>query len=153
MIGAELDPARLANARRNAALAGVRPSLVRADAARPPYRPGSIATVVTNPPWSLAVNATGALHNSLAPFWRRLPPLLAPTARIAAILDADLAAPALLCKLGYQIGLQSTIRLAGRLSDLILATPPGQDPPRLAPSLNAWRHRAIAANAITEHGF
>lgn len=153
VIGAELDPTRLANAHRNAALAGVRPALVRADAAHPPWRRGTIAAVVTNPPWNLAVDAAGALHNSLTPFWHHLPALLTPTARLAAVVDADLAAPVLLRKLGYQIGLHATIRLAGRLSDLVLAAPPGGAAVHLEPALTAYRRQAITAGVVSEYGF
>jgi 23S rRNA G2445 N2-methylase RlmL len=153
VVGADLDPARLANARANADRAQVRPALVRADAAHPPWLDASVDTVITNPPWNLAVDALGDLGGSLRHLWRQLPRILDADGRLCAVTDAGLDAPAALRRQGWTTALSTQIRLAGRVSDLMLAAPPGRPTPVLAPGQADWRERAIAAGVVTEEGF
>lgn len=152
-VAADLDPRRLANAARNAARAGAAAALVRADAAAPPWRPGRVTTVVTNPPWNLAVDARGALVGSLERFWRQLPDLLAAAGRACLLTDAELAAPAALERAGFQLALATRLRLAGRISHLILCAPAGQPRPGLPGDLGSWRRRARSCGVVTDDGF
>jgi tRNA (guanine6-N2)-methyltransferase len=153
VVGSDLDPDRLAGARRNARRAQVTPLLVRADAANPPWRPGAVNAVVTNPPWNLAVEAGGQMQGTLDPLWRELPDLLSGEGRICAVTDASLEVPAALRRIGYAITLQPQIRLAGRVSHLVLGAPPGRAAPAIARGLADWRRRAIADGVITNEGF
>jgi tRNA (guanine6-N2)-methyltransferase len=156
--GSDLDPDRLANARSNARRAGAAVTLTLADAARPEPdaaqpdagRAEPVDVVATNPPWSIAVDATGGLAGSLARFWARLPDLVAPDGRVALITDAALDAPAELRRLGFVTALDTQVRLAGRVSRLALA---GPREPRLDAGLATWRERAIAAGVVGESGF
>ena len=136
VTGHDLDPARLANAARNAGRAGVAVTWARADAGRLDARAD---VVLTNPPWSLAVDAAGALRGGLDRFWRRLPSVLAAGGRFVAVADAALAAPDALRGNGIDVGLAVRVRLAGRVSDVVLA---GGEPPA---ALARWHARAVAA--------
>jgi tRNA (guanine6-N2)-methyltransferase len=148
VTGHDLDPDRLANAARNAERAGVSVTLAQADAGRP----GAHADiVVTNPPWNLAVDAAGALGGGLDPFWRRLPGLLTRTGQFVAVTDASLEAPAALVREGIALGLATRVRLAGRVSDVVLASPTHH--PELPGPMAAWRQRAIAAGVVSADGF
>lgn len=153
VLGGELDPDRLRHARDNAARAGVTLPLVRLDAGRLPWRAGTIDVVVTNPPWNLAVDARGSLRSSLDGFWRRLSEPLSRDGRVCVIADAGLAAPDGLRRMGYQLAVATQIRLAGRVSHLILCAPAGVDRPRLPAGLARWRRRALADGIVTETGF
>jgi tRNA (guanine6-N2)-methyltransferase len=155
VVGADLDPVRLANARANTGRAlpsSIRtaPALVRADAAHPPWPPSAVDTVVTNPPWNLAVDALGDLGGSLRELWRQLPSILDADGQLRAVTDAGLDAPAALRRQGWTTVLSTQIRLAGRVSDLILAAPPGGPTPVLAADQASWRARALAAGVVTE---
>ena len=145
--GQDLDPGRLDNAARNAARAGVSVTFARADAGSPAARADA---VITNPPWNLAVDGAGALRNGLGPLWRRLPDLLAPQGRFVAVTDASLEAPTALTRAGVALGLTARVRLAGRVSDVVLAA---TTRPELPEPLRAWRERAIAAGVVTADGF
>jgi tRNA (guanine6-N2)-methyltransferase len=148
VTGHDLDPARLDNAERNAERAGVSVTLARADAGCP----GAHADVViTNPPWNLAVDAAGALGGGLDPFWRRLPDLLTPAGRFVAITDATLDAPAALVRAGVALGLTTRVRLAGRVSDVVLAAPTHR--PELPGPMEVWRQRALIAGVVSADGF
>jgi 23S rRNA G2445 N2-methylase RlmL len=149
VVGSDIDAARLDHAAANADRAGVRPPLVRADATHPPWRPGSVDALVTNPPWNLAVDAAGSLED----FWVRLPGPLAPDGRVCVIADEGLDAPATLRRLGYPLTLATRIRLAGRVSVMVLAGAPRAAAPALDAGLARWRERAIAADVITDTGF
>lgn len=153
VVAADLDPLRLTNAGRNAARAEAAVALVRADAARPPLRPGGVSVLVTNPPWNLAVDARGALAGSLERFWRQLPELLACDGRTCLLTDAELAVPAALERAGYQSTLATRLRLAGRISHLSVCAPPGRPRPTLDADLASWRRRAIASGVVTADGF
>jgi tRNA (guanine6-N2)-methyltransferase len=153
VLASDIDDVRLGHAERNAARAGISLTLRQADAARLPWPDQSIDAVITNPPWNIAVDAGGLLRGSLAGFWRQLPRLLAPDGRLCLISDAELDAPAQLRQLGYQFALATQVRLAGRVSHLLLCAPREHRPPRIPVGLAAWRRRALAAGVITEAGF
>ena len=153
VLASDINDVRLGHAERNAARAGVSLTLRQTDAARLPYPDQSIDAVITNPPWNIAVGARGLLHRSLDGFWRQLPRLLAPGGRLCLISDAQLDAPAQLRQLGYQLALATQVRLAGRLSHLLLCAPREQHPPRIPAGLAGWRSRALADGLITEAGF
>jgi 23S rRNA G2445 N2-methylase RlmL len=142
ILASDLDPDRVAAARRNAARAGVTIEASVADAVGPAAVSHSVDAVLTNPPWNLAVDARGGLAGSIEPFWRRLPEILAADGRLCAITDADLDVPGTLRRMGYGVGLATRVRLAGRVSDVILA---GRAAPALPSGLAAWRRLALAA--------
>jgi tRNA G10 N-methylase Trm11 len=146
--GADLDPARLENAARNAARAGVSVRLRGADVAAPTTPADA---VVTNPPWNLAVEGAGSLRAGIGPWWRRLPDLLAPGGRLVAVTDTGVQAPSALANAGFGLGMAARVRLAGRVSDLVLAVP-GRAP-ELDGSLQEWRERAVAAGVVTAESF
>jgi tRNA (guanine6-N2)-methyltransferase len=149
VVGRDLDGARLENAARNAERAGAAPVLERADAGAAVV--DNFDAVVTNPPWNLAVDASGTLRRGLAPFWRRLPALLTPGGRFVAVADAGLDAPSALVDAGCVLGLVATVRLSGRVSHVVLASSGRR--PELPGRLGAWRERAVAAGVVTAEGF
>ena len=153
VLAGDIDPGRLGNARRNAERAGVTLAFTQADAGRLPWPPGETDVVVTNPPWNIAVAAGGTLRSSLDRFWRRLPRLLSQRGRVAIVADVDLGAPERLQRTGYELALATQIRVAGRVSHLVLCAPDGRDRPRLRAGLARWRHRALAEGVITDEGF
>jgi tRNA (guanine6-N2)-methyltransferase len=161
VLAADLDAARLDNARANAAQAGVPVRFIRADAASPlagsgpPNQAGSgrLDQVITNPPWNRTVGAAGRVTAGLAPFWRQLPTAFGPRGRVAVIADAGLGIAAGLRGQGYRITLVQGIRLAGRLSEILVATPPGTGPLPLDPALGDWRQRAIGDGIVSAEGF
>lgn len=153
VIAADLDPTRLRNTRRNAERAAAEIVVLRADAAAPPLRPGRVTTVVANPPWNVAVEARGQLAGALDRFWRGLPRVTASGARVCLLSDAALEVPEALRRTGYRVSLAVRLRLAGRISHLILCAPPGADLPELPAGPAAWRQRAIAAGVVTDEGF
>jgi tRNA (guanine6-N2)-methyltransferase len=145
VLAGDIDAARLRNTRRNAARAGVGIALTELDAGSLPWAVGGIDAVVTNPPWNVAVDAGGRLKSSMDRFWRQLPRLLSQRGRLCLIADADLGVPATLHRMDYQIALATQLRLAGRVSDLVLCAPVGHDRPRVPAGLARWRRRAMAA--------
>ena len=153
VLAGDIDPGRLGNARCNAVRAGVTLTFAQADAGRLPWPAGEADVVVTNPPWNIAVAAGGTLRSSLDRFWRRLPGLLSQRGRVALIADVDLGAPERLRRIGYQLTLATQIRVAGRVSHLVLCAPDGRDRPRLPAGLARWRRRALAEGVITDEGF
>ena len=153
VVGSDIDAGRLGNAVANADRVGARPAFVRADAGRLPVRPGSVGAVVTNPPWNLAVDAGGRLGASLEEFWVGLREPLAVDARVCVIADEGLDAPGTARRLGWAVGLATRIRLAGRVSQVVLCGVPGGEAPGLAPGLARWRERAIADGIVTDTGF
>jgi 23S rRNA G2445 N2-methylase RlmL len=149
VAGSDLDKIRLANAERNAIRAGVPVSWRRADATdtrADPRADHRVDAIITNPPWDLTVRTTGRLNA----FWNQLPQLLADGGRIAAIADVGLDIPSTLEKRGFELTLGTQIRLAGRMSHLILA---GTLAGPLSDALSTWRQRALAAKIITPTGF
>jgi 23S rRNA G2445 N2-methylase RlmL len=153
VLAGDIDAARVGHARGNAARAGVSLALAELDAGALPWPAGSIDALVTNPPWNLAVDAGGLLRSSLEPFWRQVPRLLRPGGRACLIADAGLGLPGQLRERGYQVALAAQVRLAGRVSDLILCAPGGQGRPQVPAGLARWRRRAMAAGIVTEDGF
>lgn len=153
VVAADLDRDRLHNASENAARAGVAVRFVRADTGSPLLRSGRLDQVITNPPWNRAVGAAGQAAAGLAPFWRRLPAAFGPRGRLAVIADAGLGTAASLRGHGYDLVLTQGIRLAGRLSEILVATPPGIAPLPLDPALISWRERAISRNIVSAEGF
>jgi tRNA (guanine6-N2)-methyltransferase len=153
VVAGDIDAERLRNTRHNAARAGVRISLTRLDSGILPWSAAGIDAVVTNPPWNVAVDAGGRLRSSMDRFWRQLPRLLSQRGRLCLIADADLGVPARLGRMDYQIALATQIRLAGRVSDLLLCAPSGNDTPQVPAGLARWRDRAMAEGVSTEAGF
>jgi tRNA (guanine6-N2)-methyltransferase len=153
VLAGDIDPVRLASAARNAERAGVRLTLARLDAGRLPWPAGSVDALISNPPWNISVDSRGLLRSSLEPFWRQVPGVLAAGGRLCVVADAELDAPGALRGLGFGFALATRIRLAGRVSDVILSAPPGREPPRLPAGLAGWRRQAIAAGVVTETGF
>jgi tRNA (guanine6-N2)-methyltransferase len=159
VLGADLDADRLGNARANAAQAGVPVQFIRADAAGPLAGFAGVAgavrldQVVTNPPWNRAVGAAGRVAAGLGPFWRQLPAAFGPRGRVTVIADAGLGVAAGLRGHGYQITLVQGVRLAGRLSEILVATPPGIEPLPVDPDLTSWRQRAIGSDIVSAEGF
>ena len=155
VVAADLDAVRLGNARANAARARVatRTRFVLADAGRPTWADGRFDLLVTNPPWNRAVGAAGSLAESLDPFWRTIAGALAPHGRICTVAEADLEVPSRLDRAGYTVALAQTIRLAGRVSHVILAAPGYGAEVRLPNTLDRWRERAIRAGIVSDGGF
>lgn len=153
VLAADLDMGRLANARANAARANALVGLTRADAGYPAWRPGSLDLVMSNPPWNRSVSAAGALAPTLDPLWDRLPAILSPRGRVCVVADAELDMATRLRQRGYEIALAQVIRLAGRVSDIVLATPPGAAQACLPASLERWRNHAIEVGLLAPGGF
>jgi tRNA (guanine6-N2)-methyltransferase len=141
VTGRDLDADRLQNAARNAERAGVVLGLERADAGTPD--PATYDAVVTNPPWNVAVDGGGSLRTGLGPLWKNLPALLDPAGRLVVLTAADLDVPTALAAAGLAVGPVVRVRLAGRLSDVVLAAPGAA--PALPGRLRAWWDRATAA--------
>lgn len=154
LLGSDLDEERLANARANADRAGldaprmnaaVGPgsavTFLRADAGRLPFRAGSIDAVVTNPPWELAVEHGGSLARSPGRFLAELATVLSPVGVACLIVDADLDLPDRLPKAGYTVSLDHRIRIAGRVSRILLCAPADRPTPTLPADLADWLRR------------
>lgn len=156
VVASDLDPRRAENACRNAGRAGVHIDVARADAAVvvETAAAGSVDAVLTNPPWSLAVDWAGQLRTDGGRFWHLLTLLLADGGFLCTVTDAGLEVPALLAGGGWAIGLRQQLRLAGRMVHLLLASPPGTaGAPQLPPEMERWRQRALQAGVVTESGF
>jgi tRNA (guanine6-N2)-methyltransferase len=153
VLASDIDEVRLGHAETNAVRAGISLTLRQADAALLPWPDQSIDAVITNPPWNIAVDARGLLRKSLDRFWPQLPRLLAPAGRLCLIADAQLDAPRQLQQRGYQLALATQVRLAGRVSHVLLCAPPEQGLPCIPAGLADWRRRALADGVITEAGF
>jgi tRNA (guanine6-N2)-methyltransferase len=166
VLARDLDPDRLVNAQANARRAGVRIDVARADAglltigngaaAGPDRRAGigaAVDVIVTNPPWNLTVDAQGHLAGSLDRFWDRVPELLARNGQLVLLADTGLRASKTLRGLGFGIGLAAQIRVSGRVSEIVVAVPPGQPAPVLPPEAGRWRDRLIRSGVLTATGF
>lgn len=140
--GSDADPQRVAHARANAARAGVTVELAVADALD---LTGPVGLLLGNPPWNLAVQAGGRLAGGLEGFWRRLPDLLAPGGAACLLTEADLDAPAGLAAAGLAVGPVLRLRVAGRITDLVLA---GRDAaPELPAEVRPWVSSAATRGA------
>ncbi|GAA2089251.1 THUMP domain-containing protein [Actinomadura alba] len=150
-LASDLDPGRLANAHANAHRAKVDIGFARADAGRLPWKEGGIDLVITNPPWNVAVDAGGRLTGSLERFWADLAAL---TGRNACVIaDSGLEAPERLRAAGFSLLPHvQRIRIAGRISDIVLAAQ-GPTPPSLPPGLAGWLDRALGTGVIGEDSF
>lgn len=143
--GSDLDPDRVRNAEANARRAGAPVTFAVADAGvleRP------VDALVTNPPWNLAVDATGLLTDSLDPFWSA-----ARAGRLAVLMDADLDPSRVMRSHGYHLVLAQSVRLAGRLSQLVICTPADGPDWRLPDPLAKARLEAQRLGLITDTGF
>lgn len=150
VTGRDVDAQRLHHAARNAERAGVTATLSRADAGCP-AEGSRYDAVITNPPWNVAVDGVGTLRRGLDPAWRRLSDLIARPGLLVALTTADLDVPSALAAAGFQVGLATRVRLAGRVCDVVRASP--DQVPVLPERLRAWRDRAIAEGVVTERGF
>jgi 23S rRNA G2445 N2-methylase RlmL len=149
-VGSDIDGRRLANARANAARAGLSLSWVEADAARGPWRLGPHAAWVTNPPWHRAVARRGGVAATLAPAWADGRRMLGPTGALAAIVDAGIDLSAELDPAGWRPVLAQQARLAGRVCRMVVAVPlDGPGPHPVSPTLRCWRQRAADEGLIT----
>lgn len=155
IVAADLDADRLRNARANAERAGAaeRIEFTQADAGSADWGSDRFDALVTNPPWNRAVGADGALRDTLDPFWQDVPSSLTSHGRICTVAEADLDVPARLRRMGYSVALAQAIRLAGRVSHVVLAAPPDADDVRLPDELNLWHERAIKAGIVSADGF
>jgi tRNA (guanine6-N2)-methyltransferase len=153
IMASDVDPARVQNARDNAARAGVDIGARLADAAAFAATVTDVNAIITNPPWSQAVQPGGELRASGHEFFDALAGALGRDGALCSITDADLGVPALVARRGWQLGLEQRIRLAGRVADVALAAPPGRPVPALPASLAGWRHQALADGVISESGF
>ena len=147
---ADLDPARVAATRANAARAGVPVAVGVGDAAD---LAGLDAAdlLLANPPWSRAVAPGGRLSVAPAAYWTAAGAVL--RGRAAVVVDAELEVPDVLRRGGWSVGFATRVRLAGRVAHLVLAGPPGEPAPALPADLAAWRDRARAAGVVTADGF
>lgn len=148
--GSDLDPARIRNAEANARRAGAPVSFAVADAGA---LEGRLDALVTNPPWNLAVDAAGLLTDGLDPFWSATARALTPTARLAVLMDADLEPARVVRSHGYRLVLAQGVRLAGRLSQLVICTPADGPGWHLPERLAKARLEAQRLGLITDTGF
>jgi 23S rRNA G2445 N2-methylase RlmL len=151
--GSDLDPARIQNAVANAARASADISFSVMDAGRLDPDDRTVDALVSNPPWNLTVDATGLLKDGLGPFWAEAARVVSPAGRMGIIVDAELGVSDELRRLGYQVSLVQRVRLAGRLSEIVLCVPPGRPRWALPDQMVRWRREALAAGLATDSGF
>ncbi|WP_058235488.1 hypothetical protein [Devriesea agamarum] len=68
------------------------------------------------------------------------------------LADAKLDVPSRMERLGYRCGFTTRIRLAGRVTSIILAGVQGAERPELPRDLDIWYRRAISAGVIGPDG-
>lgn len=153
VMASDIDQRRVDNARRNARQAGVEIDLSVADAGTVVGSLTNIDAVITNPPWNLAVEASGRLRASSAGFWDSLPAVLSESGVLCSITDADLEIPRQIAHRRWTVTLEQQLRLAGRVAHLLLAAPPGARVRALSGELARWRRRALDDGIITDTGF
>lgn len=151
--GSDIDEARVDNARANAARAGAAVALETADAGHLDFADSGVDVIVTNPPWNLAVDAGGRLAGDLDPFWAQASRVLSRRGRVGLIMDASHDAAGIVRGAGYDVALVQAVRLAGRLSQIVVCTPPERPAWTMPSRIAAWRDRAQAASLLTETGF
>lgn len=156
ILATDLDLERLVNAGLNAEAAGVADALhlVRADVGRPAWRPGSVDAVITNPPWNRSVGAAGSIEYGMEAFWDALHDGLSDRGRVCLVADAELDVREQARYHGFDIALAQTVRLAGRLSVVLLASPPSVRQRAWLPGgLAQWRANAVADDIVSAEGF
>jgi tRNA (guanine6-N2)-methyltransferase len=153
VIGSDIDPVRVRNARENAGRAGVAVDVRLADAAAFAGSVSDVTAIVTNPPWNQAVSASGQLRASGLEFLDFFAAGLRPDGVVCCVTDTELGGPAMMARRGWVLGLAQRIRLAGRVADVSLAAPPGGQRPALPAGLADWREQALAVGVVTESGF
>ncbi len=173
----DLDPVRVANARRNAARAGVNIDFRQADAGQPnptgaaqtgtaltgtgqtgtgqtgAGQSGAADILVTNPPWNVTVDGAGSLAQSFAPFWEQLPDRLTAEGRVCLITDSALNIPKKLQRSSFQEVLSIRIRIAGRVSHILLGAQAIRTRPQLPAGPAQWRLQALAKGTVDAEGF
>jgi tRNA (guanine6-N2)-methyltransferase len=153
ICGSDLDPARIQNAVANAARASADISFSVMDAGRLGLDDQTVDVLVSNPPWNLAVDAAGLLKDGLEPFWAEAARVVSPAGRMGIIVDAELGVSVELPRLGFQMSLVQRVRLAGRLSEIVLCVPPGRPRWGLPDQIVRWRRQALGAGLATDSGF
>jgi tRNA (guanine6-N2)-methyltransferase len=151
--GGDRDPARVRNAVANAARAQARISFSVADAGSLEFADAAVDVLVTNPPWNLAVDASGLLAGGFGAFWDEAERVMSPAGRIGIIMDAGLGTVGDLRQRGFEISLVQSVRLAGRLSEIVVCTPPRRPRWELPSGISRWRQEALAAGLVTGTGF
>jgi tRNA (guanine6-N2)-methyltransferase len=151
--GSDLDPKRIQNAVANAARARADVSFSVMDAGCLDRDGGKVDVLVSNPPWNLAVDAAGLLKDGLGAFWDEAARVISPAGRMGIIVDTELGVPGELRRMGYQLSLVQTVRLAGRLSDIVVCAPEGRPRWALPDQIVRWRREALAAGLATDAGF
>lgn len=151
--GSDIDEARVRNARANAARTGAAVSLDTADAGHFGFSDGSVDVIVTNPPWNVAVEAGGMLAGDMDRFWSQASRVLSRDGRMGLIMDAGEDVVGIVRGAGFDVALVQAVRLAGRLSQIVVCTPsgcPAWTPPT---GITAWRDRAQEVRLLTDTGF
>lgn len=151
--GSDCDPLRVRNAAANSARAEARISFSVADAGRLDFADRAVDVLATNPPWNLAVDASGLLEGGLGPFWAEADRVLSPSGRMGIIMDTGLGVVDELRQRGFEISLAQRVRLAGRVSEIVVCTPPGRPHWALPRGISEWRRESLAAGLITSGGF
>lgn len=141
IAGRDIDGSRVRNAYDNAVSADVSVALEGGDASRLAFADGSVDLIATNPPWSLAVRPSGQLARGLGPFWSEAARVLSTKGRMALIMDAGYDAPGVMRDLGWDVLLVQGVRLAGRLSQIVVCRPPGRRCWAIPAGIVAWRER------------
>ncbi|MGL4340429.1 MAG: methyltransferase [Rhodoglobus sp.] len=143
----DLNPTRVQNSRRNADRAGVAVDFHVADAARIPWDEFEVDAIVTNPPWNNVVHAAGAATAALDAVWRAARPALR-GGKICVLADARLDVPTRLTEAGYRQGFATRVRLAGRVTSLVVASPQVGGGFELPRGLRAWHRRALDEGVV-----
>jgi tRNA (guanine6-N2)-methyltransferase len=151
--GFDRDPARVRNAVANAARAKAGISFSVADAGSLEFADAAVDVLVANPPWNLAVDAAGLLAGGFGPFWGEAERVMSPAGRMGIIMDAGFGTVDDLRQRGFEISLVQSVRLAGRLCEIVVCTPPGRPRWELPGGISRWRREAPAAGLVTGTGF
>jgi tRNA (guanine6-N2)-methyltransferase len=116
--GLDISPPALAATRTNATPLPAPVTLTRADAAHLPLAPATTDAILTNPPWSRQVPATGTLRRSPHRLWPELHRAATPTARLVCLLP--IASPRLP---GWEITAVHPLSLMGSNVQIVSACP------------------------------
>lgn len=151
--GSDRDFARQRNAVANASRAGAGISFSAGDAGRLDSGDGAVDVIACNPPWNLAVDAAGLLKNGLGPFWSEADRVLSASGRMGVIMDAEFGVADELRRRGCGLSLVQAVRLAGRVCEIVVCTPPQHPRWALPPGVARRRQESLAAGLVTEAGF